>query len=230
MGNKHWEEIINGKIAEAKQRGSRKRGWIKLDKTWLTSSINYRMQLDEIAVFSKLIVMADEFGPVAGLISDNDFRPMPYDYLAHQACCPLEVLETCLKKGIADDSIYENSHGIFLTHFDDYQFTEYDRQKPSRQARKERAREEAQTFEEYVEAIKPDYPNLDVDKELTKFELWWSEGNKELKRPKSAFRNWLEKGKVKPQNSLGKNAGVNRINTDDPNKYVKGKYGHMVRR
>jgi len=28
----------------------------------------------------------------------------------------------------------------------------------------------------------------------------------------------------------GRNAGVNNINSDDPNKYIKGKYGHMVRR
>lgn len=136
MVTKNWDDVINEKIAEAKARGSKKRGWVKFSKSWLTSSINYRMELSEIAVFSKLIVMADEFGPVPGLISDNDFRPMPYEYLAHQACCPLEILESTLKKGVADDSIYENSHGIFLTHFDEYQFTEYDRQRPYRQAKR----------------------------------------------------------------------------------------------
>ncbi|MBA7546722.1 hypothetical protein ES705_39117 [subsurface metagenome] len=99
------------------------------------------MELGEVAVFSKLIVMADEFGPVAGLISDNDFRAMPHDYLAHQAFCSLEVFEQTIQKGIVDDSIYENSHGIFLTHFDDYQFTEYDRQKPYRQRKKAKQEE-----------------------------------------------------------------------------------------
>ena len=137
MATSKWEKVIEEKVADAKKRGSKKRGWVKLGKEWLTSSINYRMELSEIAVFSKLIVMADEFGPVPGLISDNDFRPMPHDYLAHQACCPIAVFEATLKKGIDDDSIFENSHGIFLTHFDDYQFTEYDRQKPYRQAKQE---------------------------------------------------------------------------------------------
>ena len=33
-----------------------------------------------------------------------------------------------------------------------------------------------------------------------------------------------------PSNGSGKNAGVNRINSDDPDKYIKGKYGHMVQR
>jgi len=134
----HWDLIIKQKIEEAKNRNTKKRGWVVLRKSWLTSSINYRCDLEEIAVFSKLIVMADDFGPVPGLISDNDFRPMPHEYLAHQACCPLEVLESTLDKGKEDDSIYENSNGIFLTHFDDYQFTEYDRQKPYREAKKER--------------------------------------------------------------------------------------------
>ena len=127
-----WSTVVDLKIGIAKDRGMKKRGWVVLRKSWLTSSINYRMELGEIAVFSKIIVMADEFGPVPGLISDNDCRPMPHDYLAHQACCPIEVFESCLKKATEDDSIYENSHGIFVTHFDEYQFTEYDRQKKYR--------------------------------------------------------------------------------------------------
>lgn len=136
MNDNQWDELIKQKIADSKTRGCKKRGWVVLRKSWLTSSINYRMSLAEMAVFSKFIVMADEFGPVPGLISDNDLRPMPHEYLAHQACCPIEILEETLRKGIEDDSIYENSHGIFLTHFDDYQFTEYDRQKPYRAAKK----------------------------------------------------------------------------------------------
>jgi len=37
------------------------------------------------------------------------------------------------------------------------------------------------------------------------------------------YPNWPKKRKTK-------NAGVNRINSDDPDKYIKGKYGHMVQR
>lgn len=133
-----WSKIVAEKIAKARERTYKKRGWVKFTKSWLTSSINYRMELDEQAVFSKLIVMADEYGPVPGLISDNDFRAMPYKHLAHLATCPVETLETTLEKAKADDSIFENGHGLFLTHFDDYQFTEYDRQKPWRQEKRTR--------------------------------------------------------------------------------------------
>lgn len=133
-----WDTVTSLKISIAKARGARKRDWVVLRKSWLTSSINYRMDLAEIAVYSKLIVMADVFGPVPGLISDNDFRAMPHEYLAHQACCPLEVLESTLEKAKKDDSAYENGNGILLTHFDEYQFTEYDRQKPYREAKRGR--------------------------------------------------------------------------------------------
>ena len=131
-----WQKVIEAKIAEANKRGSKKRGWVKFTKGWLTSSIHYRLELSEIAVFSFLIVMADEYGPVPGLISDNDCRAMPHDYLAHLACCPTDIFEATIQKAKDDDSIFENGHGIFLTHFDDYQFTEYDRQKPYRNAKK----------------------------------------------------------------------------------------------
>jgi hypothetical protein len=138
---KAWAEVVEIKMAEAKDRGSKKRGWVVLRKSILTSSINYRMSLEERGVFVWLIVMADEIGPIPGLISDNDFREMPLDYLARVAHCPLEVFEAVLKKGIEDDSIYKNSHGIFLTHFDDYQFTEYDRQRPYREAKRQREKD-----------------------------------------------------------------------------------------
>lgn len=136
MVTNDWQKVVEEKIADAKSRGSKKRGWVKFTKSWLTSSINYRMELSEQAVFSKFIVMADEYGPVPGLISDNDFRAMPHKYLAHLACCPIEVFEATLKKSLDDDSAFENGHGIFLTHFDEYQFTEYDRQKPWREKRR----------------------------------------------------------------------------------------------
>lgn len=101
MVTKDWGRVIKEKIAVAKTRGSKKRGWVKFTKSWLTSSINYRMELSEQAIFSKFIVMPDEYGPVPGLISDNDFRAMPHDYLAHLATCPIEVLESTLKKAKA---------------------------------------------------------------------------------------------------------------------------------
>ena len=82
---KDWEQVVKEKIALAKGRGSQKRHWIKLDIEYLRSSINYRFELSEQAVFTKLMLMSVDNGPVPGLISDNDFRAMPHEYLAHLA-------------------------------------------------------------------------------------------------------------------------------------------------
>jgi len=88
-----------------------------------------------------------------------------------------------------------------------------------------------ESFENFRSRIRVKFPELDIDEEYEKFKLYWSEGKRKLKRPKLAFVNWLNKAReIKKEKGLGKNAGVNRINTDDPDKYVKGKYGHMVRR
>ena len=56
------------------------------------------------------------------------------------------------------------------------------------------------------------------------------EAVKQNKRKWSYVKGILKNWKEHPAGSLGKSAGVNRINSDDPDKYIKGKYGHMVRR
>ena len=52
-----------------------------------------------------------------------------------------------------------------------------------------------------IDEIKQDYPNIDFDKEFKKCKIWWSEGTKELKRPVSALRNWIDRAeKTRKQN------------------------------
>jgi hypothetical protein len=141
---KDWQKVIDIMITQAQQgsRNIKKRGWVVLRKGWLTSSIHYRMTMEERFVFSMLIVLADEKGPVPGLISDNDCRAMPEDHLAHLCFAPLEVVQSTLQKGIEDESIFTNGHGVFLTHFKDYQFTEYDRQKKYREQWRDRGKQD----------------------------------------------------------------------------------------
>jgi hypothetical protein len=50
------------------------------------------------------------------------------------------------------------------------------------------------TFEKYCEStLKPLFPNLDIKVQLDKFNTYWSESDKKVTRPKSAFRNWCER-------------------------------------
>ena len=119
-------------------RGRKKRQWIRLDcQGVLHGSINYIFTLEEQAVFLKMIPMAAMYGVKPGIISDNDGKPLPHEYIAYELHCPLEVLESVLKKGELDNAIHENEHGITLANFEKYQFTEYDRQKPYREKKEE---------------------------------------------------------------------------------------------
>ena len=120
-------------------RGRPKRSWVKMDcQGCLHGSINYQLKLDEQAVWFKLIMYSAVCGGESGFICDNDNHPMPHEYIAQELHCPLELLKTTLKKCEEEGRISVNSSGIEIINFNAYQFTEYDRQRPYREAKKER--------------------------------------------------------------------------------------------
>ena len=138
--NQTPEEKINEKVSKYlmdPQRIRKPRRWVRMDcPGCLHGSINWMYTLEQQGVFLKLIMMAETYGPIPGLLSDNDLRPYPHDFIAHELHATVELLNSVLAIGIPDGQLFENSHGIFIVNFDEYQFTEYDRQKPSRDARK----------------------------------------------------------------------------------------------
>lgn len=174
-------------------RERKSRTWIKIDcEGILRGSINYLLPLDGQAIWIKLLALSDVSGGRAGYIEDNNKKGLPRDYIAHELHCTEELLGLVLDRMQEDGAIKINGTGsIQLVNFSKYQFNEYDRQKPYRL----KSGDGAQTFEEYVDALRKDYSDLNIDEELEKFKLWWGEGKKELKRPKSAFKNWLIKAR-----------------------------------
>jgi len=174
-------------------RDRKPRTWVRIDCDGiLRGSINYLLTLEGQAIWVKMIALSEVTGGRAGYIEDNNQKGLPHEYIAQELHCTLEQFHIVLDKMKGDGAIEVNGTGsIHLVNFHHYQFSEYDRQKVYRQ----KEGEEKQTFEEYVEAIKKEYIDLDIDKELIKFKTWWGEGKKELKRPKSAFRNWLDKAR-----------------------------------
>ncbi len=196
-------------------RGRKPRTWVRLDcEGILRGSVNYLLSLEGQAVWVKMIAYSEMCGGRSGFIEDNNHNGLPHDYIAQELHCPLEVLEVVLEKMSGDGAVNINGSGsVELVNFKHYQFSEYDRQKVYRQ----KDGDGKQTLEEYIEAIRNDYADLDINKELSKFKLWWGEGKKELKRPKSAFRNWLEKARdIK--------------NSKNPSATQTGKHDHMVQR
>ena len=118
-------------------RGIKKRTWVKLDcQGVLHGSINWLFTLEEQAVFLKLIPMAAVYCKEPGTIADNEGNPMPQVFIAQELHCSVELLQSVITKGEKDKCLKDTDHGLVLVNFKQYQFTEYDRQKPYRQTKK----------------------------------------------------------------------------------------------
>ncbi|KKK81246.1 hypothetical protein LCGC14_2815410 [marine sediment metagenome] len=169
-------------------RGRKARTWIKVDcEGILRGSINYLLTLDGQAIWVKMIALSEVCGGRPGYIEDNNESGLPHEYIAQELHCKVELLDTVLEKMTQDGAVNVNGSGsIHLVNFHHYQFSEYDRQKPYREAKKK------VSFEEYVEEIRPEYADLNFGNELKKFHLYWSEGARHLHRPKLAVKNWMD--------------------------------------
>ena len=118
-------------------RGIKKRTWVKLDcQGVLHGSINWLFTLEEQAVFLKLIPMAAVYCKEPGTIADNEGNPMPQEFIAQELHCSVALLESVIEKGERDKCLKDTDQGLVLVNFKEYQFTEYDRQKPYRQSKK----------------------------------------------------------------------------------------------
>lgn len=121
-------------------RKRKSRTWIKLDcEGILHGSINYLLSLDGQAIWVKMIALSEVCGGRAGFIEDNNENGLPLEYIAQELHCSIEQLKLVLEKMKSDGAIKTNGTGsIELVNFNHYQFTEYDRQKPYREAKKEK--------------------------------------------------------------------------------------------
>lgn len=103
----------------------------------LRGSINYLLTLEGQAVWVKMIALSEVSGGRPGFIEDNNQRGLPHEYIAQELHCPIDVFEEVLKRMSDDGAIKSNGTGsIELVNFKHYQFSEYDRQKPYREAKK----------------------------------------------------------------------------------------------
>lgn len=168
-----------------------RRKWIKLyPMECLNGSIRYQLTSEQRGTWYDLL----NFSAICtnhGVISDRDGRPYPHDFIANRLNIPIELLESTLKNCLEEGRVTENETGIHITNWKLYQ-SEYDRQKPYRQQR-EASLPEPTDFDQFVEEMRKAYPALDIDAELIKFNLYWSEGKRKLQRPKLALKNWLER-------------------------------------
>ena len=73
-----------------------------------------------------------------------------------------------------------------------------------------------QTFEDYSLQLRAEYSDIDWDFELRKFHLYWSEGNRKLKRPKVALLNWMNRARArKPTEETARTHRPGQVSTDE---------------
>ena len=109
-------------------------------KSWpydnLFGTLRHELDAAQRGTWNDLIDMAKLGRVRPGLISPGPGRCYKHEWLAAFFNIPLELLETTLTKLKATDRIIENSNGIEIMNWKKYQ-SEYDRQKPYRQAKQD---------------------------------------------------------------------------------------------
>ena len=125
-------------------RGRKPRTWVRMDCDGiLRGSINYLLPLDGQAVWIKMVALSEVCGGRSGCIEDNNNNGLPHEYIAQELHCNIELFELVIKKMKGDGAVRINGTGaIELVNFNHYQFSEYDRQKPYRDAKKKREKED----------------------------------------------------------------------------------------
>lgn len=119
-------------------RRTTRRRWIKIyPLQCLHGSISYQLSPAERGTWLLILCFAG-ICPNAGVISDSDGRSYPHEFIANRINIPLDLFEETLRKCIEEGRISENDSGIHITNWKAYQ-SEYDRQKPYREAKKEKS-------------------------------------------------------------------------------------------
>ena len=117
-------------------RGEYRRSWLKL---WaiecLEGSIRWQLDAAERGTWYDLLALARVCGS-EGKICDRDERAYPLDFIANRLNIPLELLENTLSK-CKDEGRIEVKDGVInIVNWKTYQ-SEYERQKPYRDAKKD---------------------------------------------------------------------------------------------
>ena len=117
-----------------------KRRWYKVyPAEWINGSIRYQMTSAQRGVWIDILSFASLCSNT-GVICDRDGRALPLTFLANRLNISAKLLNATLAICEADGRLSQDATGIHVTNWDRYQ-SEYDRQKPGRQAKQKPAPE-----------------------------------------------------------------------------------------
>jgi len=204
-------------------RGATRRAWVKLFITgWLHGSIRWQLEAEERSVWADLICMAGECGQ-GGLIADSDGCPLPWSFIANRLNIPEELLERTIAKCKHEERLETcPDDTLKITNWSAYQ-SEYERQKPHRKTKKNAHKgiygEFSNVFltDDEYEKLKTKFGDTLPEKIENLSQGIESKGYK-YNSHYATILNWDRRDK-------GKEGAKN-----DPDKYTKGKYGHMVQK
>ena len=116
-------------------RGNWRKRWIKLFVAgWLHGTIRWQLSSEERGVWADFLALAGE-KQKEGAICDNDGRALPLDFIANQLNIKRTLLDKFIAKAIDEDMIALDDNGVIhVIHYQEYQ-SEYERQKPYREAK-----------------------------------------------------------------------------------------------
>ncbi len=147
------------------ERTGPRRTWIKLYcYQRLHGSMAYDLEEAEQSVWDKLLCMAG-LCAFEGAICNNDGKPFPHSFIAHELHTSEELLETTLSKCKEEGRITEDETGIHITNWTAYQ-SEYARQKPYR--KKKKAEPEPEPIKD--PSLKDDIVDAKLAKKVSYFE------------------------------------------------------------
>ena len=174
----------------------RHRDWIKLwIKESLLGTIREDLEPEERSTWYDFLLLAGNCR-LPGVISANENTAIPNKRIAAILNVEESLVKRCIVKFEKSGRItVEKSGVIHITNWEKYQYSDYDRVKKYRQQQKEPSAGPPDSLDHYIEELRPQYPGLDFDAELVKFNLYWGEGDRKLKRPKLALLNWMNKAK-----------------------------------
>ena len=103
---------------------------------WLFGSMRHILSLEQQAVWHMLLDMAAISRVDGGIIAASLDKPYSYEWIAGFLEIPIALLESTVKICVTEKSMSENHNGLKIVNWNKYQ-SEYDRQKPYREARKQ---------------------------------------------------------------------------------------------
>ena len=126
------------------------RRWIRLwVNEFLHSSAIWDLTDAEVGVFFKLLALAGSCRTDGLIAAGDENRPYPDEWVATTLNIPMPLFQEAIKKLVATQRIEVNGNGISICKWDEYQ-SEYDRQKPYRQAAKKAQGRPAEDPEKYT--------------------------------------------------------------------------------